>query len=384
MTRKTIIICIPCLSLGGSEIATLSFAKALPADRYAVTVCCYHESDAAMVDRFRQAQIEVDLLGLSRGGLPALGSLFRTLVGYFRMRKPDVVHVQYLAPGMIPILAARWAGVPHVLATVHTAGPKGYGLKARWMLRLSARLTDHFFCVSQNAERFWFGAASPGLEAGSGNTRHSTIYNGVDTEAIRAAGRNLQRESLCPELPPGAKVVGIVGRLVRLKGHLTLIEAMAEIVPQMPEAYLLVIGRGADEVQFRREAQRRHVASHVVWKGAVEPETLPQYYHLIDVLAMPSHWEGFGLAAAEAMAAGKPVVGTAVPGLQEVVEDQVTGFLVPVDDARTLAGRLRVLLSDGQLAHQMGSSGLHRARRVFDVTHHRDRWAKAYQALLAG
>ena len=109
-------------------------------------------------------------------------------------------------------------------------------------------------------------------------------------------------------------MIGIVGRLVRLKGHLTLLRAMKDVLAAVPDTFLLVIGEGADEAVFRQEADRLGIADHVIWKGRVEPEVLPQYYHLMDVLAMPSHWEGFGLTAAEAMAAGKPVVGTDVLG----------------------------------------------------------------------
>jgi glycosyltransferase involved in cell wall biosynthesis len=102
----------------------------------------------------------------------------------------------------------------------------------------------------------------------------------------------------------------------------------------------------------------------------------------MDVLAMPSHWEGFGLTAAEAMAAGKPVVGTDVPGLREVVEDDVTGFLVPVGDPAALRERLHALLLDDAAAIRMGTSGLEKANRVFGLKTSQERWLAAYASLL--
>jgi hypothetical protein len=101
-----VVIGIPCLLLGGSEMATLFFAKALLRYGYNTTLCCYYEHDEEMVRRFERVGVETCLLGLPRGGLPALGSLLRALVRFFHARQPEVVHVQYLAPGMVPILAA--------------------------------------------------------------------------------------------------------------------------------------------------------------------------------------------------------------------------------------------------------------------------------------
>ncbi|MDI9432757.1 MAG: glycosyltransferase family 4 protein [Planctomycetota bacterium] len=381
MKKTRVVIGIPCLMLGGSELATLSLARALVGGGYDVTVCCYYEHDAAMVERFEKAGARVELLGLSRG---SLRHLFSTLVTYFRSQQPDVVHVQYFAPGMVPILAARRAGVQRIFATVHAAGQKGYGWKAKAMLRFAARFTDHFFCVSQNAEQFWFGSTSPvGERTAWSRIRHSTIYNGVDVQRTQAAGLNAERGRLCPEIPAEARVIGIVGRLVRLKGHLTLLQAMRTIVRQAPETFLLVIGTGPDEALFQQEAKTLGIERHVIWKGRIEPEALPQYYHIMDVLAMPSHWEGFGLTAAEAMAAGKPVVGTDVPGLREVLEEGATGFLVPVGEAEALADKLLALLRDPQRAAEMGRSGHFRARELFDGARCSEKWLTTYQSLLA-
>jgi glycosyltransferase involved in cell wall biosynthesis len=377
---KEVMVCIPCLLLGGSELATLSFLKALAPIDCAFTVCCYFEHNPAMVRRFESAGARVVLLGLSRGSPRRLVS---RLVDFFGAERPEAVHVQYLAPGLLPILAARRAGVPQVFATVHAAGSGGYGWKAKALLRFAALLTDHVFCVSRNAERFWFGCASVvTCAADLARVRHSTIYNCVDVACIQAAGLDVGPEGLCPGLPRGAKVIGIVGRLIQLKGHLTLLRAMKHVRRVVPDAFLLIIGAGPDEADFRREAERLGLNDHILWKGPVEPELLPRHYHRMDVVAMPSRWEGFGLAAAEAMAAGKPVVGTNVPGLREVVHDGVTGFLVPVDDPEALAQRLAHLLSDDSLRAAMGRAGLDRARRLFDVPAHKRRWLEAYTVLL--
>jgi glycosyltransferase involved in cell wall biosynthesis len=157
---------------------------------------------------------------------------------------------------------------------------------------------------------------------------------------------------------------------------------MKVVLAAVPNTVLLVVGEGPDREVFHQEAERLGIARRVIWKGRVEPEALPQYYGIMDVLAMPSHWEGFGLTAAEAMAAAVPVVGAAVPGLREVIEDGETGFLVPTDDEEALADRLIHLLGDDGERERLGLAGLRRVRQLFDVPAVRDRWLEAYACLL--
>ena len=377
-----IIFCIPCLNLGGSEVATLACVKALLAVGYRVSVVCYYESDSVMVRRYKEAGAEVVLLDMQRTGLKGMFKLLLRLRLLFKKQKPDAVHVQYFAPGMVPILAAKAAGVRRIFATVHAAGQAGYGFKSKMMFRFSASLVSHFFCVAKNTEKFWFGSVSD-IDKNSDYSRfrHSTIHNCVDVDKYQQID-NVSRTQLCPELNEDHKVIGIVGRLVTLKGHLTLWQAVKEVQKTVPKVKVLVIGAGSDEELFRSQAKELGIEDSIIWQGPVEPERLPHYYHAIDVLAMPSRWEGFGLTAAEAMAAGKPVVGSDVPGLAEVVTDGKTGFLVPVEDSGQLADKLTMLLSDNSLAEKMGNAGLERVRQLFDVSIYNEIFTNAYKDLI--
>lgn len=373
---------LPCLLLGGTEVATLGMVRALVEDGWAVSVCCYHESDAHMVERYRQAGVRVDLLEHVRGDF---WGLFRRLVRLFRDEKPDVAHIQYMAPGLLPILAAKWAGVPRIIATVHAAGRNGYGWKAKAMLRFASLLTNHFFCVSHNSERFWFGRASGAENGGERRkVKHSTIYCGIDAEAIQAAGHALDRakERAALGIATGAPVVGIAGRVVRLKGHDVLFHAVARLTATHPDLRVLVVGEGPDRPFFEQVARDVGMADRVVWVGRVEPERLPIYFYLMDVLAMPSQWEGFGLTAAEAMAAGVPVVGSDVPGLREVLDDGRAGTLFPVGNVDLARQALGTLLGDRAMARRLGEVGRRLVEERFALSLVTVQWQGAYDAFL--
>lgn len=353
-----VFVCIPCLCLGGSEVATLQMVEALVGEN-AITVVCYYEHDAKMVARYEAAGARVLLLEETRNGLRGLWRLLWRLERLFRAERPHVVHGVYFAPGSIPLLAARLAGIPRVFATIHAAGGRGYGWKAKQIFRFSAMLATHVFCVSENTERFWFGSV--------GGTHHSTIHNGVDLSGYANA-----LAAQIDYIAPGSPVIGIVGSVIKLKGHECLFRAVKRLQTEFPYLLVLVVGEGHDRECFASLATKLGIAEHIVWAGRIEPEALHGYYKRMDVLAMPSHWEGFGLAAAEAMAAGVPVVGSDVPGLREVIDE--AGLIFPVDDDQALAVALRETL-----AHREEYSARVAKRVVaFSLAEQQQKWQQAY------
>lgn len=360
-----VFVCIPCLMLGGSEVATLQMVQALRADGVRVRVVVYYESDSAMIARYRACGAELIFLNERRGGAAGILRLLRRLTKLFRKDQPAVVHVQYFAPGMIPIFAARLAGIRTVFATVHAAGGKGYGWKAKTMFRISAALTSHFFCVAENTERFWFGHV--------GGKRHSTLHNGVDIERFAQAV-----PVKIPQLDCTADlVIGIVGRVVRLKGHDCLFRAVKRLLPKFPHLKVLIVGDGSYRSELEELSRELKINHHIIWCGRIEPEALPSYYKNMTVLAMPSHWEGFGLTAAEAMAAGIPVAASDVPGLREVVGD--AGLLSPVNDDVILAQNLKQLL---EAPATYAEAGRIRVANLFSAQKIMRQWVTFYRLQL--
>jgi glycosyltransferase involved in cell wall biosynthesis len=374
MSQKCVLICVPVLlEGGGTEIQVMTLIEVLTTGGYRVIVCCYYEFDQSIVELFQRTGAETILLGLNRSGgrfgPSKIFKLIHTLFQTFQKYHPEVVHIQYLAPGLIPIIAARLAGVPTIFATVHIAGSLAYGLKAKFLLRIAAHLCSTFFCVSKGVEEFWFGKSKVfDPEHTQYGRKHFTIYNGIDAEKIREVVRGVDREIAKEALDiAGRPVIGIVGRLAAQKGHIVLLDAMKEVVTKNPDVILVIIGDGPDRDSLKLKAQSLGIEKSILWFGKMMPEEVFKLYSIMDVFVMPSLYEGFGLAAAEAMAAGLPVVGTRVDGLSEIIEDGVTGYLVPVGDSKRLAEALIQLLLYPDARRTMGQKGKERVQRTFSL-----------------
>jgi L-malate glycosyltransferase len=361
-----VLIAIPVLLQGGTEVQTIALVKALRSAGYSIKVCCYHEHDPVMVSAMQEAEAEVILMNLARsvGRL----SLILQLRALFKSLKPAIVHVQYVTPGFLPVIAARLAGIKTVFATVHQPG-RTYGWKARLILRWAAHLCSAFFCASKAVEESWFGSSmifSPS-EKRRGR-RHFTIYNAIDCEQIKMLVAGIDRAGLRDSLCIGRRpVIGVTGRLRSEKGQSIIIRAMPEIIRAIPDAMLMIVGDGPDRKELESLCDDLGISDHIVWTGQKTHDEAIGLLSVMNLVAVPSLFEGFGLAAAEAMAAGKPVIASNVDGLCEVVDDGETGCLVPPGNSELLAKAI-IMLSEGpDMAKRMGQKGYTKVREQFDI-----------------
>lgn len=197
----------------------------------------------------------------------------------------------------------------------------------------------------------------------------TVIHNGIDPRPF---------EETPPAdlgLPPGALAIGFVGRFDERKGVLDLAEAWPAVRAAIPGAHLVLVGKGALEAELRA---RLGDDPRVRWCGY--RDDVPAVMRSLGLLAMPSHWEGFGLSAAEAMAAGVPVVATRVSSLPELVDDGVEGRLVPAHSPARLAERLVELGRDAALRARMGAAGRERVRRDFSEERMLDGYERVLRA----
>lgn len=284
-------------------------------------------SVAIAVRRFRYAPRPFETLAYSggmhhraRGAGALLLPLF--LLGFLvdvvrRARDADVVHAHWWLPsGVVAVIAGRITGTPVVVQVHGTDAAMAQG-PLRWFARRVLREADAVIAVSEDLAGWVRGVA--GVEA--------TVLP-MPLRPALAVG--LEQE---PTPPPADGPVLAVGRLVPEKGFDVLIRAAAKA-----SVSVVIIGDGGQEPVLRALADE--VGADVTFAGPVAPDELGPHYRSARLIAVPSHREGFGLVAAEALASGRAVVASAVGGLAQVVADGVTGRLVPAGDVEALADAL--------------------------------------------
>ena len=351
----TILICIPCLLTGGTEIQTLNLVRSLVSGGYRVVTMCYYEYAEGMVAQYRAAGSEVELLspeGKRCHGWRQVGHLYRGLRRCVRKYRPAVAHVQYMAPGALPCILLKWLGVPRIFATAHTDARIYRSL--RLVHFIQRHVVDVFTCITERAEKEFFGSSQL-YHAGMTLPRHAhvTIYNALP-EHIEL------REAPRKELP-NTPTIGVVSRLEEIKGMDLVIPAFAQLLTLCPQARLLIVGDGSLRGKMEAQARDLGVEAHIEWAGRQEQGALQAFYDRIDLFWMPSRSEGFGLSALEAMARGCPVVASDVGGLPELLEEGKAGILIPPEDTDAIAHASCHILSEPQQWQQLSCAALDRA-----------------------
>ncbi len=289
---------------------------------------------------------------------------YRRLVSLFREMRPDVVHTHSSKAGIVGRLAAHRANVPAVVHTIHGlafhpyGGPFANGLYVA-LERRCARVTDRIISVADAMTR-------QALAAGIGRPEQfRTIYSGLEVEPfLKDYDRGEVRRGF--GLAEGDLVVGKVARLSDLKGHEYLFAAFERVAKAEPRAKLLLIGNGWRRAEYGRRVRDMGLAGHVVFAGLIPPEEIPAAIHAMDILVHTSLREGLARVLPQALISGVPVITYDVDGAREVVENDVTGILLPPKDIDGLATAILRLLADPALRERMGRTGRARLAPLFD------------------
>jgi glycosyltransferase involved in cell wall biosynthesis len=244
----------------------------------------------------------------------------------------------------------------------------------RWLYRLTAGLVDGFIVVSDQVREALLRQVGP-IE-----NKIITIPNAVDVRRYERPG---DRETLCRELgiETNSHLVATAGRLTEQKGHRYLIEAATDVVSSYPDTHFLFAGVGELAEGLRAQAQKAGLSENVHFLGI--RSDIPDLLAAIDVFVLPSLWEGLSLALLEAMAAGKPIVATAVSGTTQAMIPGQTGLVVPPRDGRALAEAILEFLSDPAQAQAMGQAAQKHVISNFSAQKQAEEHLALYRRLLA-
>jgi len=287
----------------------------------------------------------------------------RQLVRLMKRERFTVVHTHMAKAGVLGRLAARWCGVPVVVHTFHAFAFHDHMSAVRrrvyiWMERSVRRLAHRYVAVSPRVAREAVETriVPPGAIV--------TVPSGVELDTVPSRADPRVRREL--GIHADAPLIGTVGRIVTQKAPLDFVRMCDLIRRQRPDARFVWVGDGNEaegmEPETRAEAQRLGV--DVLFTGY--RNDAPRLAASFDVFVIPSIYEGLGRALTEALAAGRPVVATAVNGVPDLVEPGATGLLAPPNDPEALARDVLWLLDHPDAARRMGARGRQRVLETFD------------------
>jgi glycosyltransferase involved in cell wall biosynthesis len=352
------------LDVGGAERALVALAVHLDRSRWRPMVFCLgHPGQLAEV--LRQANVPCECLGVHRRN--PVQALARLASGLRRVR-PRLVQSFMFHANLAARLAAPWAGWPWVIGGLRVAERQ-----KRWHLvldRLTSALTVGSVCVSHGVLRFSREVAR------LNPARLTVIPNGIDT-ALFDDVQAVPRAAL--GIPEHSHFVLSVGRLDHQKGLPDLLDAAEQVIAQRSNWHLALAGDGPRRDWLLGQlADRDSLHSNVHWLG--RRDDVPSLLKSADVLVHASLWEGMPNAVLEAMAAGLPVIGTAVEGTEDLVVPGQTGWLVPPHDVSALHRAFLEALDSSERLGRYGEAGRLRAKRKFSL----EASVASYEHLWAG
>ena len=358
------------LGVGGTETHVLELASGIDRSKFDVTVCCL-KSAGCVVEELRRRGIRV--VCLNGAGKFDLRVLFR-LWKLVREERPDVIQSFLFWANLSARFLGRLSRAMRVVCSYHDEIVTE-GRLVRMIDRLTFQWSHAVVCCSEAVCR------SVSTCLGAPATRQTIIPFGVDAGQFAITDVATRREL---SLQDGGPIVGTVCRLVEpKKGMSVLLRAMAALKEEGndPHWQLLIVGDGPARTSLEALTRQLGLSDRTVFAGT--RRDIPRILPLLDLFVLPSLYEGFGIAILEAMAAGKPVVATAVGGVPEFVVPGETGLLVEPGKAGALADAIGSLVRDPANATRMGMRGRARVLAGFQMSAVVRRHEQVYEACLA-
>jgi glycosyltransferase involved in cell wall biosynthesis len=380
------------LEMAGAQEVVRTLAEHLQANGCTVTVCAFQ--DGPMRAEIEKLGVKVEILRRPRYSvlflpmfLTEMLRIRRELARLVEKYRVDVVQTHILQVLDFLILTLRYdTSVRVILWTMQNVEflPEWMPKQRRWfqrlkrfayrlLYRLLACRVDGFIAVSQEVRQSLIRQIGPVQD------KIYTVCNAVDLKLFERPG---DKTALCNQLglEPHSHLIATVGRLTEQKGHCYLIDAAMSAVSSYPDTHFLLIGDGEMRDELQRQAQQAGLSRNIHFLGV--RKDVPDLLAAADLFVLPSLWEGLSVALLEAMAAGKPIVATAVSGTIQAMTHGETGLVVPPRDSRALANAIVQLLSNPAQAQAMGQAARQYVSMNFSAQKQADEHLALYRRLL--
>jgi glycosyltransferase involved in cell wall biosynthesis len=290
------------------------------------------------------------------------------LASILRRYRPEILHLHFTGfLGVYPWIG-KLLSVKKVFFTDQTSRPAGYipheaAMWKRGLVRLINMPLTKVTCVSNYGYRCM---TTLGLLP---KDRYEMIYNSVDLSRVHPDPARAAAFRRRYSIPEGRTIVVQVSWIIPEKGISDLLKAARRVISQDANVQFVFVGEGAYRDQYRSEAEAMGLGDNVTWTGLVIDPFGEGVYDAADIVCQVSNWEEvFGWVIAEAMAYQKPIIGTRVGGIPELVEDSVSGYLVDRGDDSAMAEKILMLVADADLRKQMGLQGQKVANEKFNLS----------------
>ncbi len=371
------------LNIGGASSHTINLTERLNSNGFRSVLASGVESEREgnMIDLAHRKGIEPPIMSHLRRDVSICRDVAAVVQLYLLIKKhsPHIVHAHTTKAGTLGRIAAWLAGVPVIVFTLHGSYFYGYFSRAKTRMftcieRLLSLVSDRIIAVSDQ-ERREIIEQKIGTE-----DKVIKIPLGLELDDLFTCDpkKGILRSELGIE--PGRKLIGIVARLVPIKGHRFFLDAARLVLQSCPDLLFLIIGDGELRQELEEYASSLGIAENIVFLGF--RRDLPTIYADLDIVALSSLNEGLPVSVIEAMAAAKPIVATCVGGVPELLDEGRHGIIVPPSNSEKLANGILEILDNPEMGGRMGELGRKAAMERYTIDTLVENITDLYQQLL--
>jgi glycosyltransferase involved in cell wall biosynthesis len=352
---------ITLFSIGGATETVVSMAEGLIKKGYDVHIATgpHIASEGSMYETAKEKNISVFTFKNLKRDINLIRDfkIIIELSNFIRKGKYDIVHTHSSKAGVVGRIAARLAGTPAIIHTVHGLPFHRYQPELKKRLFILIEKFSNIFCNKIVAVTDTIIKIMLGYNIGNPD-KYVMIRSAFDTDIYKVDGddhKNKTRQRL--GIKENDIVIGKIARLSPLKGHKYIFNAFIQVSKKIPNAKLLIVGNGELEYELKRFVEQNNIKDNVIFAGLITPEEIPGIIEIMDIVVHTSLLEGLARVLPQAIMMEKPIVSFDLDGAHEVIKNGVNGFLIKPEDEVELAEKIIYLCNNPNLIINFGKFG---------------------------